>query len=170
MSRKLLGQQKLGAPVSEAFDALVHAVEAEPWLDFEEEPVGYYFEKMIAGWLLRQMDGALSDAQLQAVNPADVSTITLSLLRDMFRHNWRLLRPATDDAAWINPLFDDVARAVKLPADRLRDDGRSYELDDIGACDWARKLGAPFGLPAEKLFACHSAIVTGAQEEFGASG
>jgi hypothetical protein len=31
----------------------------------------------------------------------------------------------------------------------------------------ARTLAAPFGFPAKKLFACHSAIVTGAEEEFG---
>src|SRR5689334_22221423 len=101
MNRTQLGQQKLGVPVSEAFDALVEAVDAKPWPDFEREPVGYYFEKMIGSWLLRLMDNALTDAQLQAVVPADVTTITLSLLRDMFRHNWRLLRPATADARWI---------------------------------------------------------------------
>ena len=54
-----------------------------------------------------------------------------------------------------------------LPAGRLRDDGQPYELEGIDNCTWARTLAAPFGFPAEKLFACHSAIVTGAQEEFG---
>ena len=36
-------------------------------------------------------------------------------------------------------------------------------------CEWARTLGAPFGLQAEKLFARHSAIVTGVRDEFGAA-
>jgi len=167
MDRKQIGQQRLGAPVSDAMDALVVAVDEHPWPDFERAPVSDYFENMIGNWLLRLLDGALSDEQLQGVAPDDVTTITLLLVRDMFRHNSRLLRPATADAAWVEELFTEVAAALKLPVDRLRDDGRAYELDDIGACDWARKLGAPFGLPAEKLFACHSAIVSGARGEFG---
>jgi hypothetical protein len=55
-----------------------------------------------------------------------------------------------------------------LPAVRLRDDGQPYEIEEIDHCEWASTLAAPFGFPAEKLFACHSAIVTGVQEEFGA--
>jgi hypothetical protein len=128
----------------------------------------YYFKKMIGWWLLRLMDGALSDRQLQAVAPEDVKAVTVLLFRDMFRHNSCLLRPQTPDAGWVDELFKEVAADLELPAIRLRDDGQPYEIDDIDNCGWARTLAAPFGFPAEKLFACHSAIVTGAQEEFGA--
>jgi hypothetical protein len=168
MDRKQVGQQRLGAPISDTFDALVDAVDRKQWPDFQREPVGYYFSKMIGAWLLRLMDGALSDKQLQAIASDDVKAITLLLFRDMFRHNSRLLRPESPDVSWVEELFSEIAADLKLPAARLRDDGQPYELDDMGNCAWARTLAAPFGLPAEKLFACHSAIVTGAQEEFGA--
>jgi hypothetical protein len=167
MDRKQVGQQRLGAPVMATFDALVNAVDRKSWPDFRREPVGYYFSKMIGAWLLRLMDNALSDKQLQAVAPDDVTTITLLLFRDMFRHNSRLLRPDTPDAGWVEELFSEVAGDLKLPTSRLGDNGQAYELDDMANCGWARTLAAPFGLPAEKLFACHSAIVTGAREEFG---
>jgi hypothetical protein len=166
--RKQLGQQRLGAPISATFDALVSAVDQKPWTDFRREPVGYYFSKMIGWWLLRLMDSALSDTQLQAVAPEEVKAVTLLLFRDMFRHNSRLLRPQTADAGWVDELFKEVAADLELPPIRLRDDGQPYEIDDIDNAGWARRLAAPFGIPAEKLFACHSAIVTGAQEEFGA--
>jgi hypothetical protein len=166
MDRKQLGQQRLGEPVAAAFDALVDAVDRQPWADFRREPVGYYFSKMLGGWFLRLADGALSDRQLAGVGRADVLATSLLLLRDMFRHNARLLRPATADAGWVEPLFAEAAAAVGLPASRLADDGQLYELDDMSACGWARPLAAPFGFPAEKLFAAHSAIVTGARDEF----
>jgi hypothetical protein len=165
--RKQLGQQRLGAPIHATFDALVSAVDRKPWADFQREPVLYYFSKMIGRWLLRLMDGALSDRQLQAVAPEDVKAVTLLLFRDMFRHNSRLLRPQTPDDVWVDDLFEEVAADLELPAVRLDDDGQPYEIDDIDNCGWASTLAAPFGFPAEKLFACHSAIVTGAQEEFG---
>lgn len=167
MDRKQVGQQKLGVPVMAAFEAMIDSVDRKPWPDFQRDPVGYYFSKMIGNWLLRLMDSALSDKQLQAVASNDVTAITLLLFRDLFRHNSRLLRPDTTDAAWVEELFVEVAADLKLPADRLRDDGQPYELDDIGQCEWARVLSAPFGMPAEKMFVCHSSIVTGAREEFG---
>jgi len=151
IDRKKLGLQQLGAPVMATFDALVNAIDQKPWTDFQREPVGYYFSKMIGGWLLRLMDNALSDEQLRAVSPADVTALTLLLFRDMFRHNSRLLRPAAPDARWVEELFLEVAGDLKLPATRLRDDGQGYELDDMANCGWARMLGATFGLPAEKL-------------------
>jgi hypothetical protein len=123
---------------------------------------------MIGWWLLRLVDRALSDTQLQAVAPEDVKSITLLLCRDMFRHNSRLLRPRTPDDGWVDELFEEVAADLEVPELRLRDDGQPYEIDDIDNCEWARTLAAPFGFQAEKLFACHSAIVTGAREEFGA--
>jgi len=167
VARKQVGQQRLGAPIHATLDALVSAVDRKPWTDFQREPVRYYFDKMIGWWLLRLMDGALSDPQLQAVASDDVKAVTLLLVRDMFRHNSRLLRPQTANAAWIDELFEELAASLELPAGRLRDDGQPYEIEDIDNCAWARTLAAPFGLPAEKLFACHSAIVTGALEEFG---
>ena len=167
MDRKQIGQQRLGTPVMAAYEALVNVVDRKPWPDFEREPVEYYFSKMIGGWLLRLMDSALSDKQLKAVAPHDVTAITLLLFRDMFRHDHRLVRPDTAEAGWVDELFLEVADDLKLPAAKLRDDGQAYELDDIDNCGWARTLAAPFGIMAEKLFACHSAIVTGAREECG---
>jgi hypothetical protein len=166
--RKQLGQQRLGAPIAATFDALIAAVDRKPWADFQRKPVGYYFSKMIGWWLLRLMDNALSDRQLRAVAPEDVKAITLLLFRDMFRHNSGLLRPQTPDDDWVDDLFEEVAADLELPEVRLHDDGLPYEIDDIDNCEWARTLARPFGFPAEKLFACHSAIVTGAEEEFGA--
>jgi hypothetical protein len=164
--RKQLGQERLGAPIRDTFDALIRAVDRKPWGDFRRAPVAYYFKKMIGWWLLRLMDGALSDKQLRAVAAEDVKAITLLLFRDMFRHNSRLLRPRTPDDDWVDDLFEEVAADLELPDARLHDDGLPYEIDDIDKCEWARTLAAPFGFPPEKLFACHSAIVTGAEEEF----
>ena len=167
MDRKQVGQQRLGVPVTATFDALANAVNRKPWPYFLAGPVGYYFSRMIGGWLLQLMDNALSDEQLRAVAPEEVMTITLLLLRDMFRHNSRLLRPHTPDAGWVEPLFFVVAGDLGLPAARLNDDGQPYELNDMDNCAWARTLAAPFEIPAEKLFACHSAVVTGVRDEFG---
>ncbi|MBO0759287.1 MAG: hypothetical protein J2P54_25895 [Bradyrhizobiaceae bacterium] len=167
MDRKQVGQQRLGVPVIATFDALVDAIDRKGWRDFQRGPVGYYFSKMIGGWLLRLMDDALSDEQLRAAAPEDATAITLLLLRDMFRHNSHLLRPNTSDAGWVEQLFSEVAADLKLPAARLNDNGQLYELNDMDNCGWARTLAAPFEIPAEKLFACHSAIVTGARDEFG---
>jgi len=168
MQRKQLGQQRLGAPIGDTFNALVTAVDQKPWPDFQREPVGYYFSKMVGSWLIRLMDSALSDKQLAAVQPEDVKAITLLLFRDMFRHNSRLLRPETAEPGWVEDLFKEIAAELKLPAARLHDDGQPYEIEDIDNCGWAETLAAPFGLPAEKLFVCHHAIVTGVQEEFAA--
>jgi hypothetical protein len=170
MDRKQVGQERLGAPIIATFDALVEAVDRKAWGDFQREPVGYYFSKMIGGWLLRLMDSALSDEQLQAVEPHAVVAIMLLLFRDMFRQNARLLRPATASASWVEELFSEVAGDLKLPPAHISDDGKLYELDDMSNCGWAKQLSAPFGLPAEKLFVCHSAIVTGAREELGGDG
>jgi len=167
MDRKQIGQQRLGAPIGDTFNALINAVDQKPWPDFQREPVGYYYSKMIGAWLLRLMDSALSDKQLQAVASDDVKVITLLLFRDMFRDNSRLLRPQTHEISWVEELFNEIAAHLQVPATRLRDDGQPYELNDVGNCGWARILGAPFGLPAEKLFVCHSAIVTGVQKDFG---
>jgi hypothetical protein len=170
MNRKQLGQQRLGAPIGDTFNALVSAVDQKQWTDFQREPVGYYFSNMIGSWLLKLMDSALSDKQMQAVAPEDVKAITLLLIRDMFRHNSRLLRPETADVAWVEDLFKEIAANIAVPASRLHDDGRAYDIEDIDDCRWAQALSAPFGLPAEKLFFCHHAIVTGVQEEFAAGG
>ena len=105
MDRKELGRRQLGAPVMATFAALVDLVDQKAWPDFHREPVGYYFGKMIGGWLLRLLDNALSDAQLCAVTRAEVSVIVLSLFRDMFRHNHKLLRPKARDDGWVEPVF-----------------------------------------------------------------
>lgn len=166
MDRKRLGQERLGEPVMAAFEAVVAAVDRQPWPDLRREPVGYYFSKMLGGWLLRLADGALSDEQLDHLPRRDVLTVSLLLLRDMFRQNAGLLRSAVGNALWVDPLFREAAATAGVPADRLADGGRPSELEDSAACGWARALAAPFGFPAEKLFACHGAIVTGARDEF----
>src|SRR5690349_5554295 len=134
MGRKELGQQRLGAPIGDTFNALIAAVDSKPWADFQREPVGYYFSKMIGSWLIKLMDAALSDKQLQAVAPEDVKTITLLLFRDMFRQTSALLRPETADAAWADQLFKEIGAELGLPAARLEDDGQRYEIDDIDNC------------------------------------
>jgi hypothetical protein len=163
--RKQLGQQKLGEPVWDAFGAIAETVDQNPWPDFNREAVRYYFDKMVGAWLLRLIDNSLSDAQLAAVDPVEVKILIVSLFRDMFRHNHDLLRPSIQDGQWVETLFGDVAKRLHLPADRLADGGQPYEIDEVSQCDWARELGKPFGVPAEKLFVCHSAIVTGVREE-----
>jgi hypothetical protein len=91
--RRQLGQQRLGAPVMTAFEALIEAVDANSWSDFRREPVRYYFDRMIGAWLLRLMDSALSDEQLAAVPASQVYRVVVLLFRDMFRHNSDVLRP-----------------------------------------------------------------------------
>src|SRR5262249_3852409 len=153
MDRKQLGQQKLGLPVMATFEAIVDTVDQKSWPDFQREPVGYYFNKMIGAWLLRLIDNALSDAQLAGVDATEVKVLVLSLFRDLFRHNHRLLRPSLESKEWVETLFSEIGHRLEIPANRLSDDGQPYELDDIGKCDWAKKLGAPFHVPGEKLFA-----------------
>ena len=167
MDRKQLGQQQLGAPVMAAFEALTDMVDQNDWPDFRREPVGYYFSKMIGAWLLRLLDNSLSDAQMRDVRQSEVTIIVLCLFRDMFRHNSSLLRPNSSEGGWVESLFQNVATKLGLPAEAISDDGESYELDDIKNCSWAKTLAAPFGIPAEKLFVSHSAIVTGVLKEFG---
>lgn len=168
MDRKQLGQEKLGTPVMTAFEAIVDTVDAKNWADFQREPVGYYFQKMIGHWLLQMADKGLSDKQLSEVKATDVKVVILCLFRDMFRHNAALLRPKTKGDSWVEPLFAELAQTLAVPPDRIRDGGQPYEIEDMGQCQWAEPLSAPFGIIPQKLFACHSAIVTGASEEFGA--
>jgi len=166
MDRTQLGLQRVGAPAMAAYGALINAAGRENWPDFQRQPADYYANRMVAGWLPRLIDGALSDQQLQDLAPGEVAAFTLLLLRDMFRHNSALLRPHARDAAWIDELFLSVAAALGLPQSRLHDDGQPYELEDIDACPWAKTLAAPFGIIPEKLFITHGAIVMGAREEF----
>src|SRR5690348_15631976 len=130
MDRKQLGQQKLGAPVMATLEAIVDTVDQKPWADFQREPVGYYFNKMIGHWLLRLIDNALSDKQLAAVDSTDVKLLVLTLFRDMFRHDHRLLRPSTKDRKWVETLFAEIASQLQVPTARLADVGEPFELDD----------------------------------------
>jgi hypothetical protein len=149
------------------FDALVDTVDAKSWADFRREPVGYYFQKMIGYWFLQMADKGLSDEQLAEVKATDVKVAVLCLFRDMFRRNAALLRAKTKGNSWVEPLFAEVAQTLGVPAGRVRDSGEPYELDDMAQCQWAEPLSSPFGIVPQKLFACHSAVVTGASEEFG---
>ena len=165
-NRKQLGQQRLGTPVMDAFGAVVDCVERERWPDFRREPVRFYYDRMVGNWLLRLMDTALSDEQLARVGAQQVYGLVLSLLRDMLRHNAALIRPEVPSAGWVDTLIGKAADSLGVPRASLADDGQPYELDDMANCGWARALSAPFGLVPEKLFACHSSIVTGVREEY----
>lgn len=166
MNRLELGQQNIGTPVMQAYESLVDTIDQTGWPDFQREPVGYYFEKMIGHWLLQLMDKALFDEQLANVDTISVSTITLLLLRDMFRHNAPILRIDAANEQWVDPLFERVAVRLGLPVAAFLTHTSPFELEDMGNCRWATDLSKPFGIVPLKLFACHSAIVTGVQEEF----
>jgi hypothetical protein len=166
MDRTQLALQRIGAPAMAAYGALVNAATRENWPDFQRQPADYYANRMVAGWLPRLIDGALTEARLQDLPADEVATFTLLLLRDMFRHNSALLRPQAQGAGWVETLFAAVASGIGLPPSRLKDDGRPYELEDIDACQWAKTLAAPFGIIPEKLFITHGAIVMSAREEF----
>jgi hypothetical protein len=170
MDRTLLGAQRVADPLTEAYRTLYAAIEQKGWTDFNEEPVSYYYDRMICNWLLQLIDNALSDSQLEAVKPVEVHLIVLLLFRDMFRHQRHLLRPASTDGAWVDPLFQEIAKELRVPPEDIEDSCKPYELDDIKHGGWAKSLAAPFRLPAEKLFVCHSAIVTGITEELGGGG
>jgi hypothetical protein len=165
MSRALLGAKRVADPLTETYRTVCSAVERKRWSDFDWDAVSYYYDRMICNWLLQLIDNALSDAQLEAVKPQEVHLIVLLLFRDMFRHHGDRLRPTASNGAWIEPLFGEIAGELGVPPEDIKDNGQPYGLDDMQNCDWARLLAAPFGLPAEKLFACHSAIVTGITEE-----
>jgi hypothetical protein len=167
MDRASLGATNVAEPLTEAFDNLCAAVQRKGWADFHRQPVFYYYDRMMGNWLLQLIDNALSDAQLAAVRPAEVHRIVLLLIRDMFRHHSGLLRPAAFDGAWVEQLFQEIATGLHLPADAIKDDGTPYGLGDLQNCRWANDLAEPLGLPAEKLFVCHVAIVTGITEELG---
>ena len=168
MSRALLGSQRVADPLMQTYSTLCATIEQKGWSDFDWDAVSYYYDRMICNWLLQLIDNSLSDAQLEAVKPAEVHLIVLLLFRDLFRHHGGLLYPSATSNAWIEPLFQDIASELRVPAEGLKDDGRPYELNDSKNCGWATFVGAPFGLPPEKLFACHSAIVTGVTEDTGA--
>jgi hypothetical protein len=169
MDRALLGAKRVADPLTEAHRTLYGSVEQKGWSDFNWDPLSYYYDRMICNWLLQLIDNALSDVQLEGVKPAEVHLIVLLLFRDMFRHHSGLLRPAASNAAWVEPLFQEIASELRIAGEDIQDDGQPYELDDVKNCGWAKLLAVPFGLPAERLFVCHSAIVTGITEEFGGS-
>ena len=54
--RKRLGEEKVGGPVMEAFEAVVDTVDGKRWPDFQRAPVGYYFNRMIAKWVLELIE------------------------------------------------------------------------------------------------------------------
>jgi hypothetical protein len=169
MDRSHLGAEKIGEPVIEAYRTLHALGEQKSWPDFNWEPVNYYYNRMIGSWLLELIDNSLSDVQLEAVKREQVTLIVLLLFRDLFRHHSNLLRPAAANASWVEPFFQEVASDLRLADEAIEDNGLPYEIDngDLQNCTWAKLLAAPFGLPAEKLLVCHSAIVTGVTEEFG---
>lgn len=105
MSRAILGVKHVADPLTETYRALYAAVEQKAWSEFNHEPVSYYHDRMICNWLLQLIDNALSDAQLQGVQPAQVHLIVLLLFRDMFRHHSGLLRPPAGGTDWIEPLW-----------------------------------------------------------------
>jgi hypothetical protein len=163
-SRALAGQQNVGMPLMKTFGAVIDAVDAQGWEDFHREPVGRYFDLMFGQWVPRLLDRALDDEKLQSLDPLEVRVLTFVLLRDLFRHNHAILRPQQPDADWVEPLFENLADQLGIPAERLVYGVEPFELDDMSKRQWAEALAAPFGIMPQKLFAAHSACVTGAVE------
>ena len=164
--RASLGRVKVGLPIMTTFETLVNMVDGKDWSDFRREPAVYYFERMFGNWIPSMIDGALDDSALETLDPLEVQILSALLLRDLFRHNAKLFR-ANEESAWVESLFAEIGNTMAIPAERLADDGKPYELDNPELADWANTLAAPFGMMGIKLFMCHSSIVTGAAEECG---
>lgn len=161
--RALTGQARVGYPLIQAFKAVTETVEAQNWPDFRPEPVQFYFEKALGHWVPSMIDHTLTDEQLDAVQDEDVHVLAISLLRDLFRHQHAFLRSSEPSSVWVEPLFESIAQRLNLPPSRLQDDRVPYDLEDINSL-WPIPLTVPFGIMPQKLFAVHSACVTGCQE------
>lgn len=167
LDRLKLGQERVGRPITETFEALVEVVGQKGWKDFNQKAAVYYFEKMPGHWVPSLIDAAVTDDDLDMLSSNEVQILCLLLIRDMFRHNASMLRRARDKGGWVDALFEEIADKLCLPAKRFSDDGKPYQLEDIESREWAEKLAAPIGLKAAQLFACHQSIVTGVVEEVG---
>ena len=121
MDRTEVGQQRVGEPISALIDAILNSIQKAAWQDFDIRPLLYYTEKMVGKWLLHYIDQSLSDRQLLAISAEEVQTPALLLIRDMFRHHSRLIRPRTQDVSWVESLFREVAAELQLPTGPLDD-------------------------------------------------
>ena len=164
MDRTSMGQEKVGIPQMEAVEALLTAVDGKGWSDFERPVVGYYLERMIGNHLLSLIDSGLDDDALRNLDSNEVRSINLILLRDHFRHNADVLRKE-QDTSWIDNLFDLIFSKFQIPQEKHKQFREKFELDDIDNIGWAEELAKPFGFMPEKLFVCHSSIVTGVKED-----
>ncbi|MCA9104583.1 MAG: DUF4261 domain-containing protein [Planctomycetales bacterium] len=167
MDRTEVGQQRVGEPISALIDAILNSIQKAAWQDFDIRPLLYYTEKMVGKWLLHYIDQSLSDRQLLAISAEEVQTPALLLIRDMFRHHSRLIRPRTQDVSWVESLFREVAAELQLPTGPLDDEGKPHAPGDTDGKEWAERLSAPLGLPAFHLLVIHDAVVSGIEEELG---
>jgi len=160
-----LGQQKVGIPQKEVFEALFDAASDKSWSDFNQTAVMYYMERMLFSHLLGIMAKALSDEDLEKLEARSVHQIHLLLLRDHFRHNTDLLRPSTKEE-WVEPFFHDLFQQFDIATNSIEEFDTKFDLETFNA-PWAVKISEPFGLESHKLFMAHTAIVTGVREEQG---
>jgi hypothetical protein len=164
MDRARLGRRLIGEPILQTCEILFAAADAKAWPDLRREAAAYYVQRMLLAWLPQLIDGALSGDALKGVDQQEIRTLCFLLLRDAWRHSAALLRAREDDPRWVDELFTEVASQLEVPAERILDDGRAYEVSEV-ELGWAARLAAPLGLPAMKLFAAHASIVTGMAEE-----
>jgi hypothetical protein len=163
--RSELGKVKVGLPLWLAFGAVIEAVEGKGWSPFRADLVRYFFDRVLGHWVPGWIDAAHPGEALESLDPAEVEIFTLLLLRDFFRHNYRILRQGVEDGAWVEALFADVVGEMGLPAERFAAEPQAFELEDLGQLGWAERVGGPLGLKAPQLFVTHAACVTGAAEE-----
>jgi len=165
-SRVRLGQEKVGLPIMQTYEALGYTIDRKGWKRFRKQPIYYYFDRMLGQWLIESIDGCLDDAQLRELEPDESRIITLLLIRDMLRHNGEIVWWEGRSGAWIGAFFDEVAQQLDLPLDRFEDDGQPYNLAEGSETDWASRLARPLGISALELFASHAAIVKGVANNF----
>lgn len=164
-SRSELGKVKVGLPLWSAFETVIETVEARGWSPFRPEPVRYYFDRVLGHWVPGWIDASHPGEELEALDPDEVEIFALLLLRDLFRHCHRSLRPDVEDGGWVETLFEDVVEELELPSARFAAESQPFELEDLEQLGWAERVAGPLKLKPPQLFVTHAACVTGAVEE-----
>ena len=163
-TRVRLGQEKVGLPMMQTYEALGYTVEGKGWKRFNQQPIYFYFDRMLGQWLIDTIDASLDDEQLGKLDPDESRIISLLLIRDMLRHNREIVW--NGKGQWIGPFINEIGKHLDLPSDRLADDGQAYDLQEQSNGDWAKRLALPFGIPAMKLFESHRNNVAEVAKKF----
>jgi len=167
MSDRLsLGQHKVGIPQQEVVEALIAEIDMQAWSDFNREIAMYYMDRMMFSELVKLLQSALSDENLEALDKKKIHWLNISLIRDHFRHNADLLRPV-ENQAWVESLFDSLLEQFDIANSMYEEFESKFDLVTFNA-QWAKKLSEPFGMRSDKLFVAHAAIVTGPRDELSA--